>query len=58
MCLAHGAAKGMETNERHLRCHLRPYFGRRRLRQITSFKAEPKSLASVRVVPTCDRVAR
>jgi hypothetical protein len=49
---------GMETTEGYLRCHLRPYFGRRQLRQITSFKAEPKSLASVRVVPTCDRVAR
>jgi hypothetical protein len=49
---------GMETTEGYRRCHLRPYFGRRQLRQITSFKAEPKSLASVRVVPTCDRVAR
>jgi integrase len=27
--------KGMETTESHLRCHLRPYFGRRQLRQIT-----------------------
>jgi integrase len=26
--------KGMETTESHLRCHLRPYFGRRQLRQI------------------------
>ena len=25
----------METTESHLRCHLRPYFGRRQLRQIT-----------------------
>jgi integrase len=27
--------KGMETTDSHLRCHLRPYFGRRQLRQIT-----------------------
>jgi integrase len=27
--------KGMETTESHLRCHLRPSFGRRQLRQIT-----------------------
>jgi integrase len=27
--------KGMETTESHLRCHLRPYFSRRQLRQIT-----------------------
>jgi integrase len=27
--------KGLETTESHLRCHLRPYFGRRQLRQIT-----------------------
>jgi integrase len=27
--------KGMETTESHLRCHLRPYFGRRQLHQIT-----------------------
>jgi integrase len=27
--------KGMETTESHLRCHLRPYFGRRQLRQVT-----------------------
>jgi integrase len=27
--------KGMETTESHLRCHLRPYFGRRQLRHIT-----------------------
>jgi integrase len=27
--------KGMETTESHLRCHLRPDFGRRQLRQIT-----------------------
>jgi len=27
--------KGMETTESHLRCHLRPYLGRRQLRQIT-----------------------
>jgi integrase len=27
--------KGMETTESHLRCHLRPHFGRRQLRQIT-----------------------
>ena len=48
----------METTEGYLRCHLRPYFGRRQLRRITSFKVEPKRLASVRVVPRCDRVAR
>src|ERR687897_2349078 len=27
--------KGMETTESHLRCHLRPSFGRRQLRQLT-----------------------
>src|SRR5829696_6221421 len=27
--------KGMETTDSHLRCHLRPSFGRRQLRQIT-----------------------
>jgi hypothetical protein len=27
--------KGMETTDSHLRCHLRPHFGRRQLRQIT-----------------------
>ena len=27
--------KGKETTASHLRCHLRPYFGRRQLRQIT-----------------------
>jgi integrase len=27
--------QGMETTESHMRCHLRPYFGRRQLRQIT-----------------------
>jgi hypothetical protein len=27
--------KGMETTDSHLRCHLRPHFGRRQLHQIT-----------------------
>ena len=27
--------KGKETTASHLRCHLRPYFGRRQLRQLT-----------------------
>ena len=34
-CSPRRSPKGMETTESHLRCHLRPYFGRRQLRQIT-----------------------
>jgi hypothetical protein len=29
------SGQGKETTASHLRCHLRPYFGRRQLRQLT-----------------------